>query len=98
MDAIIIVMGVVTIVIQDVQVRVQIPAKIPAQIYVVIAREAVSITVLPVTVAVKDALEAAGVAAMVHVRVVIPHAQLPVLTIVHMGAKIPVTIYARVPA
>ena len=53
MDAIIIVMGVVTIAIQDVQVRVQIPAKMDVQIHVVIAREAVPITVLPVTVVVR---------------------------------------------
>ena len=40
--------------------------------------------------------------ARVHVLSTVPmtvpaHAQLPVLTIVHMGAKIPVTIHARVP-
>lgn len=62
---ILVVMDVVTIVIQDVQAHVTIPAKKDVPIHVVIVREAVSITVLLVTVAVKDVLEVVGVAAMV---------------------------------
>lgn len=86
---ILIVMGVVTIAIQDVQVRVQIPAKMDVQIHVVIAREAVSITVLPVTVVVKDEEETA----VAVVAAIVPGVPEPAMPVV--GQRLPAGIFAR---